>query len=209
MAVLIVPPRLAVIVTEVVDETEVVATVKVVLVAPAGTVAFKGTVATALFLDRDTTKPPDGAAPVKLTVPCEEFPPTSVVGFKITEDRSTGAGGGRAGAVTVNVALLVVVPLRPAMVTKLVDETVLVATVNVARVVPGATVTLEGTVATAVLLESVTASPLAGAAPVMLIVPCVALPPTTLVGFSVRDSKSGAGGGGGVTVSVAVLVVLA
>ena len=58
----------------------------VVLVAPAATVVLVGTVAVAvLLLDRDTTIPPVGAGAVKLTVPVEGEPPTTVAGLTPTE----------------------------------------------------------------------------------------------------------------------------
>src|SRR5437773_108259 len=86
--------------------------------------------------------------------------------------------------------------------------TALVVIVNVALVAPAATVTLEGTVAAAVLLlESATVAPPAGAAPLNVTVPvedCVQ--PITLVGLSVSDESVGAGGAAGVTTSEAVLV---
>ena len=86
-------------------------------------------------------------------------------------------------------------------------STVLVLTVNVALVAPATTVTLDGVLATFVLLlESVTTAPPEGAAPLSVTVPvedCV--PPTTLVGFSVSEESVGAGGGTGVTVSEADL----
>ena len=70
---------------------------------------------------------------------------------------------------------------------------------NVALVAPAATVTLDGTVAAAVLLlESPIVAPPTGAAPLSVTVPvedCV--PPTTLVGFSVSDERVGDGGGAG------------
>src|SRR5437588_118920 len=81
-----------------------------------------------------------------------------------------------------------------------------VLTVNVALVAPAATVTLEGTVAAAVLLlESATCAPPAGAAPLNVTVPvedCV--PPITLVGLSVSEESVGAGGAAGVTAIEAV-----
>jgi len=87
-------------------------------------------------------------------------------------------------------------------------STALVLTVNVALVAPAATVTLDGTLAAAVLLlDSATAAPPDGAAPLSVTVPvedCV--PPTTLVGFTVNEESGGAGGGAGVTVSDADLV---
>jgi hypothetical protein len=84
----------------------------------------------------------------------------------------------------------------------------LVLTVNVTLVAPAATVTLEGTLAAAVLLlESVTSAPPDGAGPLNVTVPvedCV--PPITLVGLSVSDESVTAGGGAGATVIEAVLV---
>jgi len=75
-------------VTEVDAATALVATVKVALVAPAATVTLGETVATVvLLLERLTTAPPAGAAPLRVTVPCEEFPPVTLVGFSVSEER--------------------------------------------------------------------------------------------------------------------------
>jgi hypothetical protein len=68
--------------------------------------------------------------------------------------------------------------------------TALVLTVKLALVAPAAMVTLPGTVAGAVLLESVTTAPPVGAGPLSVTVPvefCV--PPTTLVGFKVNEAS--------------------
>jgi len=85
------------------------------------------------------------------------------------------------------------------------DVTALVLTGKVALEVPVGRVTLEGTLAAPLLLESATCAPPAGAGPLSVTVPaedCV--PPVTLVGFSV--SEDAVGSGGDVTVSVADLV---
>ena len=75
---------------------------------------------------------------------------------------------------------------------------------NVALVAPAATVTLNGTIAAAVLLvESATVAPPAGAGPLNVTVPVEGVPPMTLVGFSVSDERVGGGEGAGVTVSEA------
>jgi len=85
--------------------------------------------------------------------------------------------------------------------------TALVPTVNVAVVAPAATVTLAGTRATLVLLlESAICAPPAGAGPLNVTVPVEELPPTTLVGLSVKEVGVGDGGGTGLTVSDAVLL---
>ena len=72
-------------VTEVFATTELVVTVKVAVVAFAATVTLAGTCAAAvLLLDSTTTAPPVGAAWVNVTVPIEEVPPTTEVGFRVT-----------------------------------------------------------------------------------------------------------------------------
>ena len=81
-------------------------------------------------------------------------------------------------------------------------RTIDVFTVKFALLLPAGTVTLEGTLAAALLLESVTCAPPAGAGPLSVTVPvddCT--PPTTLVGFNVSEETVGRGGG--VTVSEA------
>src|SRR6266436_201920 len=65
---------------------------KVALVAPAGTATLEGTLAAPLLLESPTCAPPAGAAPLSVTVPVEEFPPVTVVGFSESDERETGAG---------------------------------------------------------------------------------------------------------------------
>jgi hypothetical protein len=73
--------------------TALLLTAKVALVAPAATVTLDGTLAAVvLLLESVTSAPPAGAAPVKVTVPVEEFPPVTLVGFSETEERVTDAG---------------------------------------------------------------------------------------------------------------------
>jgi hypothetical protein len=94
----------------------------------------------------------------------------------------------------------------PVIVTELVVVTVLVVTVKVAVLLLAGTVTLDGTVATAVLLlDRVTTAPPVRAGPLRVIVAVEELPPTTLPGASVSAVRVGAGG---VTVRVACLLVL-
>src|SRR2546422_11105360 len=69
--------------------------------------------------------------------------------------------------------------------------------VKAALVAPAATVTLAGTVAAALLLESVTPNPPAGAAAVSVTVPCAETPPVTLVGLTDTAESDAAAGGGG------------
>jgi hypothetical protein len=184
-------------VTVVVVSTALVVTVNVALAAPAATVTLDGTWATAvLLLESATIAPPEGAAPVSVTVPVEDCtPPTTLVGFSVNDER---VGGGGAAGVTVSEADRVA-PLLVAEMVAVVDAaTALVLTVNVVVVAPAATVTLDGTWATAVLLlESATVAPPAGAAPLRVTVPVEEFPPKTLVGLSVSDERVGDGGGAG------------
>jgi hypothetical protein len=67
-----------------------------------------------------------------------------------------------------------------------------VFTVNVALVAPAATVTLAGTVATAVLLlESVITLPPTGAALLSVTVPVDVAPPITAAGLRLKDKSEG------------------
>jgi hypothetical protein len=69
-----------------------------------------------------------------------------------------------------------------------VDWTRLVVTLKVAVVEPVRTLTLEGAVATAVLLLNSSIGPVLGTAgPVSVIVPVQDWPPTTITGFNVKD----------------------
>jgi len=95
------PPNVPLTVADVEALTDFVLTVNVAVVAPAATVTLAGTVAAAvLLLESDTTAPPLGAAALKVTVPVEEVPPTTLVGLTVTAESADDAGG-----VTVSVAL--------------------------------------------------------------------------------------------------------
>lgn len=56
---------------------------KVAVVAPAGTVTELATVADEPLEASVTTIPPVGAGPVRVTVPVDEAPPTTVVGLRV------------------------------------------------------------------------------------------------------------------------------
>ena len=87
------------------------------------------------------------------------------------------------------------------MLTSVDVATALVLRLKLALVPPGETVTLAGTTAAGLLLESVTCAPPAGAGAFSVTVPVEGLPPVTLVGLTVSDETIG-----GITVSVAVRV---
>jgi hypothetical protein len=126
-------------------------------------------------------------------------PPAEVQG-RATEALTVGLIYG----VTVNVADLVTPRVAEIDTLLLKNVTVLVVTVKVAVVAPAATVTLEGTVATLVLLLlRVTTAPPVGAGPLMVTVPVEGLPPFTVVGLSVRVDTLGV-----FTVRVAVRLLL-
>ena len=73
--------------------TALVLTVNVALVAPAATVTLEGTLAAVvLLLESVTCAPPVGAGPLSVTVPVEEFPPVTLVGFSESEERERDAG---------------------------------------------------------------------------------------------------------------------
>ena len=96
-------------------------------------------------------------------------------------------------------------PLYEAEIVVEVDKrTMDVFTVKVALVAPAGTVTLEGTLAAPLLLESRTCAPPAGAGPLSVTVPEDCEPPITFAGSSVSEDTVGRGGG--VTVRVIVVV---
>jgi hypothetical protein len=74
-------------VTAVDAETTLVVTAKVALVAPAAIVTLAGTrAAVVLLLESVTCAPPAGAGPLNVTVPVDEFPPTTLVGFSVSAE---------------------------------------------------------------------------------------------------------------------------
>jgi hypothetical protein len=74
-------------VTDVEAVTLLVLTVNIALLAPAATVTLAGTVAAAVLpLERETTAPPLGAGPLRVTVPVEGVPPVTLSGLSATEE---------------------------------------------------------------------------------------------------------------------------
>ena len=176
VAVCFTEPTVAVTTADVVVETAEVETVNVAVFCPDGTTTFAGTIAAELLELKVTVVPLEGASPVRVTVPVEVVPPETEVGER---DRFAKSGG-----VIVKLAEADADP-DPAVITAtVVLETGLVEALNVAVVAPAATVTVPGTVALAVLDESGTENPPAGAADPIVTVPVEESPPSTDVGDS-------------------------
>jgi hypothetical protein len=70
----------------------VVVAVKVPLVWPAAIVMLLGTCTKLFVLDKVTNAPPEGAAPFNVTVPTDEFPAVTVLGFMLTDEAASTAG---------------------------------------------------------------------------------------------------------------------
>jgi len=103
--------------------------------------------------------------------------------------------GGGAGGVTASDAVAVTPPNDAEMVSDVGVVTVCVVTVNVAVLLPEGTITLGGTVAAALLLDSVTEAPPAGAAALSVTVPPADVPLVTLAGLTVTEDTCAAAGG--------------
>jgi hypothetical protein len=169
------------------DVTLLVVTAKVALVAPAGTVRLAGTVATpVLLLERETAAPPLGAGALKVTSPEAGDPPTTLLGVRLTDVRLGPVAG---CGVTIRVAVWVTPEVAAEMVTFVVLLEAVVPTWKGTVVEPAGTLTLEGTVATELLLlERENVTPPLGAALFRVICPVEDLPPLTLVGLSATEN---------------------
>ncbi len=196
-AVLLAPAALAVMTEELVPVVVPETTVNDAAVAPDATVTFAGTVpADALPLVSDTTTPPVGAAPVRVTVPVLFDPSTTVSGFTL---KPVSVGLDEAAGATVSTAERVTAPAVAEIVTELVWITDVVATVKVDLVEPLGTVTRAGTDATApLLLVRSTLWPPEGALADRLTLPVTDAPPVALVGL--RTTLDGVGADGVVVV---------
>ena len=75
------PAKTAEMVAEVEVVTELVVILKVALLLPVVMVTLVGTLVALELSDSITTAPPLGAAALKVTVPIEELPPTTLVGL--------------------------------------------------------------------------------------------------------------------------------
>ena len=82
-----------------------------------------------MLLVRVTVAPPEGAAALRVTVPVELFPPLTLVGFRVSEERLTVPVG-----VMVNVACFELDPRVAVIVTLVFVVTDVVVTVKFALV---------------------------------------------------------------------------
>lgn len=82
-------------------------------------------------------------------------------------------------------------PYVPLIVAVATVPTASVLTVKLAAVLPAATVTLDDTVADPLSLKRVTVAPAAGAGPFKVTAPVAAFPPTTFVGLSATEARTG------------------
>jgi hypothetical protein len=162
--------------------TAVVVAVKVAVVALAATVTLTGTVAP-VVLPSVTVRPVDGAGPVKVTVPVDEFPPTTEVGFMLTAES--------AGGLMVSTACALLLPRVAVMVAGVEVLTATVVIGKVALLAFAATVTLAPTLALLLLLPRETEVAV-GAGPDRVTVPVDPFGPTTADGFKLtKDTVSG------------------
>jgi hypothetical protein len=174
-------PSVAVIADVWVPVMDVVVTVNEALVLPAATVTLPGTLAKLNWLESDTVAPPEGAGPSRVSVPCDDEPAVTLVGFNVT-------------VVTANAGVMFTEacpesdPSAAVIVAAVFEVTDEVVTVNVAVVLPAGTVTLLGTLAELLLLESVITVPPEGAAMVRVTVPVELRPAATVVGFRVNET---------------------
>src|SRR5205814_836384 len=190
-------------VAEVDMRTTDVFTVKVTLLLPAGTVTLEGTLAATLLLESVTCAPPAGAGPLSVTVPVDDcIPPVTLVGFNVIEETATG-GADITGSVIDGPLLTCTWEMGRSEERRVAQ----VRSVWGAVVLADGTVTLEGTLAAALLLESVTCAPPAGASPLSVTVPVDdCFPPVTLVWFNLSEET--ATGGADITGSVIVWPLL-
>ena len=173
-------------------------TVAVPLVFPAAIVTLAGSVATAVFLlESATTAPPEGAAPDKVTVACEVFPPTTVAGLSVIDESEAEPPF----LVTVKLAEVDAAPTKAVIVTRVSLVTADVGMGKLAEICPAGTITIGGGLATRLLVDNVAVIPPAGAALLTKTVPVALVPPGTLAGLMVRDFRIGGAFGSGVTVT--------
>lgn len=102
-----VAPRVAEMVAATWLVSAVVRTVNVTDACPAGIVTLAGTVADVWLLASWMTAPPEGAGPVRVTVPVEDVPPITDAGLSVSDNSAGGEMVSGAESVMPSVALMV------------------------------------------------------------------------------------------------------
>lgn len=169
-------------VDELVVETLPVVIVKSWLTAPAGTITLPGTWATELLvLVIATATSPGAAAHSSVTVPVTLVPPDAGFGLKARDCTPMGRN--------VSVPLFEAGPSVAVMVTGCEAPTTAVVTVKFTLVVCAGMMTVGGTVARELSLESETVTPPAGAVPVKVTLPIESWQPATVEGVNVTELR--------------------
>jgi hypothetical protein len=160
--------------------TSRVTTLKTAWLCPGGTVTVGGT-KTGSAASNETTAPPAGAGPVRTIVPESGSPPTTDGALMVSDTSEVVRE-------TVNVALRAL--LAPTVAEIVAEPAARADAVKVAVRAPAGMLTVEGTVATAALLDDImTVTPLAGATSASVMVPCTVLPGRTVEAFSERSDN--------------------
>lgn len=159
-------------------ETPVVRMANVAELEPLATRTVVGTDATLLEEPRVTVRPPEGATPVRVTVPELELPPMTLFGETVSPD-SLGAWMLRLAVVVLAPAVAVIVAVSSA-------ATALVPIAKVAELAPEAIVTDVGIFASATVELSETTAPVLPAAWEIVMVPEAELPPMSEAGVIVK-----------------------
>lgn len=174
-----VPFAVAVMATAVAADTVPAVAVKVAVVLPATTVTETGTERAVLLSEIATASPPVGAILFRVTVQVVAEPSDTVAGEQLSVD-------GTVGPTRLNVALAVALFRLTVNVAALSAVRVDAEAVKVAVEAPAATVTDTGSVTKALLSDSVTTAPPAGALPVNVTVHMADVPEPSAVGVQVR-----------------------
>jgi len=158
--------------------------VKVAVDDPAGTFTEAGTVSAELLAETDTVTPPAGAWAERVRAQMEDWPASRFMELHASAEMTTAA-----------TRFKVVVWEAPFSVAVMVADWVVVilpaAAVKVAEAAPAAMVTEAGTVSKALLSDSATTAPPAGAAWFRVTVHVVEAPESIVVGLQVRSVRLG------------------
>jgi hypothetical protein len=150
---------------------------------PAGMFTEAGTVSSGLLAETDTLVPPVGAWAERVTVQVDDAPASSVAGPQVKVETNVGA-------TRVKFAVCEDEPSEAVMVAGCVVVMAPAVALKVATVLLAVTVIEAGTVSAALLLESPTAKPPAGAGWLRVTVQVDAEPEFTLVGLQARTEIS-------------------